>query len=101
MVFKAGGHLANRSLGTWEPFLPSPIRIWIHLLYNMGCLDLHRGLRRAAGSVIVQLQTGKIALAGYLGNRTRLLGQFRTPPPSYRVSASGSWDLNSPAVWHP
>ena len=30
-------------------------------------LDLHRGLRRAASSVIVQLQTGKIALAGYLG----------------------------------
>ena len=116
-------------------------------------LDLHRGLRRAASSVIVQLQTGKIALAGYLGTfgaapttecpcglgrqdadhiltscptyadmrnevlwnearepdyrrilsqgplvkkaaqfmlRTRLLGQFRTLPPSYRVSASGS-----------
>ena len=25
MVFKAGGHLANRSLGNWKSFLPSPI----------------------------------------------------------------------------
>jgi ribonuclease HI len=116
-------------------------------------LDLHRGLRRAASSVVVQLQTGKIALAGYLGTfgaapttecpcglgrqdsdhiltscptyanirsevlwdearepdyrrilsqgplvkkaaqfmlRTRLLGQFRNLPPTYRVSASDS-----------
>lgn len=30
-------------------------------------LDLHTGLRRAASSAIVQLQTGKVALAGYLG----------------------------------
>jgi hypothetical protein len=116
-------------------------------------LDLHRGLRRAASSVVVQLQTGKIALASYLGTfgaapttechcglgrqdsdhiltscptyanirsevlwdearepdyrrilsqgplvkkaaqfmlRTRLLGQFRNLPPTYRVSASDS-----------
>ena len=30
-------------------------------------LGLHYGLRRAASSVLVQMQTGKIALAGYLG----------------------------------
>jgi hypothetical protein len=40
MVFKAGGHLANRSLGTWESFLPSPIRIWIHLLYNISNMNM-------------------------------------------------------------
>jgi len=30
-------------------------------------LTLHQGLRRAASSIVIQLQTGKIALAGYLG----------------------------------
>jgi hypothetical protein len=30
-------------------------------------LDLHAGLRRAASSAVIQLQTGKVALAGYLG----------------------------------
>lgn len=30
-------------------------------------LDLHTGLRRAASSAIIQLQTGKIGLASYLG----------------------------------
>jgi hypothetical protein len=40
MVFKAGGHLANKSLGTWESFSPSPIRIYIHLLYNISNMPL-------------------------------------------------------------
>lgn len=30
-------------------------------------LEFHRRLRRAASSVIIQLQTGKVALAAYLG----------------------------------
>src|SRR3984957_14398223 len=36
------GHLAKRSLGTWEPFLLSPIRIWIHLLYNISNISLKK-----------------------------------------------------------
>src|ERR1700735_1602509 len=33
MILKTSGHLAKRSLGTWEPFFFSPLRIWIRLLY--------------------------------------------------------------------
>jgi hypothetical protein len=68
-------------------------------------LSLHTGLRRAASSVIIQLQTGEIALAGYLGTFGAMdstdcsCGQSRQSVEHILVACPNHVDLRHETIW--